>query len=367
MKEKEALTMTMDDICGWFNISRQAHYQMQCRERQRQVEEERVLDMVRTVRSLHPRMGVRKLLYKLQAPMQEQGISLGRDRLFELLRKHDLLIRPRRRSRRTTWPGMWRSENLLAGLDVTAVNQVWVSDITYIDTEKDFCYLFLLTDLYSRYIAGWHVSSSLSVEGALAALQMAMDAAGEVPEGLIHHSDRGVQYTCYDYRDALHAVEALSSMGEAGNCYENAYAERVNGILKLEYGLGERFLHIEQVRLAVQEAVTLYNCDRPHLSLGYRTPLEVYQTSQSAAHTRPDDTLAVSGNALCFPLSAKGSGSRNGSSLCSPSPEVSLESSPCTQTTQTAIASLDTPASEKASGLGDGPRPARLLLRLPSA
>lgn len=306
--------MNMDAICGWFGVSRQAHYQMQRRLAKQRQQEEAVLAQVRAIRQQHPRLGGRKLHYKVRGPLAEQGIHLGRDRLFELLRGQDLLIKRRRRSRRTTWAGSWRTPNLLAGLVVTHPNQVWVSDITYIETEQGSCYLFLITDLYSRRIMGWHVSVSLATEGALAALCLAVDTAGRVVKGLIHHSDHGVQYTCGPYRQGLQDILAQSSMGQVGNCYENAHAERVNGILKLEYGLDARFLDLDQVRQHVQQAVLLYNSERPHLALQYRTPLQVYQQPVAdLAFVIPPQPLAPS-------LSAKGSWSRNGSAVCSPSP-----------------------------------------------
>jgi putative transposase len=269
------MAVDMAALCGWFGITRQAHYQALRRERKRRSEQAQVLALVQQVRRRHPRMGTRKLQYKLAAEIQTAGIRLGRDRLFALLRQADLLVkRPRRK--RTTMPGLWRARNLLQEVAVRRPNQAWVSDITYVETEAGYCYLFLVSDLFSRRIMGWTVSSSLSAEGALQALRMAFRHAGRLPQGLIHHSDRGIQYTCLAYIQALLAVDARSSMGQTGNCYENAFAERINGILKLEYALGTCFLDISHVRRTLREAVALYNTDRPHLALNFLTPMAVY-------------------------------------------------------------------------------------------
>lgn len=270
------MKISLGQLCGWYGISRQAHYQMKRRQEQQAQEGEEVLEMVRAIRRQHPRMGGRKLYYKIQPEMEQRDIHLGRDRFFDLLRKHNLLIRPRKRRYRTTWPGKWRCENLLASADITRPNQAWVCDLTYIATENGFAYLALVTDLYSRRILGYDLSRSLSQEGATRALQMAIVQAGQPLEGLIHHSDHGVQYASIQYRQLVAEHGIRSSMGEVGNCYDNAVAERVNGILKLEYGLDATFVDFVQAQLAVTQAVWLYNHERPHLALDFRTPMYVY-------------------------------------------------------------------------------------------
>lgn len=266
----------MTAIYEWLDISRQGYYQHRLRQASRQGLEEVVCQQVRRVRQRHPRMGTRKLWQELQPWLTAEGYKVGRDRLFAILRKHDLLLKPQRRRQRTTWAGFWRCPNLLAGVTVSQPNQAWVSDITYVETEQGFAYLSLVTDLYSRRIMGFDLSRSLAVEGALRALKMACrNARGSLKE-LVHHSDRGVQYTCHAYRKALAKRGMHSSMGQVGNAYDNATAERINGILKLEYGLDNRFTSIRQARRAVQEAQWLYNHERPHLSLKYQKPYQVY-------------------------------------------------------------------------------------------
>jgi putative transposase len=162
-------------------------------------------------------------------------------------------------------------------LAVTRVHQAWVGDITYIATEEGFVYLALLTDVFSRFIVGFDLSSSLAVEGCARALEQAIAQANRSDlGGLIHHSDHGVQYTAWPYRERLQKMGMLSSMGEVGNCYENPLAERVNGILKSEYGLDDLFIDKEHAQRAVREDVWLYNYERPHLSLNYCKPAEIY-------------------------------------------------------------------------------------------
>jgi len=267
----------MAQICSQFGITRQAHYQKQHRETARSMENEVVLEMVRLIRRKHPRMGCRKVLYKISPMLASDGISIGRDRLFELLRGANLLIKSKKKFRRTTIPGLWRAPNRLPGTLICYCDQVWVCDITYLELmESRFAYMFLLMDLYSRYIVGWHVSHSLATDGALLSLEMALSQTSNRPAGLIHHSDHGVQYTSRAYMNTLNKNDLLASMGAVGNCYDNIYAERVIGILKGEYGLGAPFVNINQVALDVEEVVDLYNSDRPHLSLGMATPKDVY-------------------------------------------------------------------------------------------
>jgi len=270
------MKIPVEQLCGWYGISRQAHYQMKQRQKQQAEEGEDVLEMVRTIRRHHPRMGGRKLYHQIQPEMEQRGIQLGRDRFFDLLRSAGLLIRRRKRSYRTTWPGKWRCENLLATTPITKPNQAWVCDLTYIATENGFAYLALVTDLYSRRIMGYDLSQSLSQEGATRALRMALEKVDQPLDGLIHHSDHGVQYTSYHYRQILTEHGIRSSMGEVGNSYDNAVAERVNGILKQEYCLDATFTDYVQAQLAVIQAVWLYNNDRPHLALDFQTPMSVY-------------------------------------------------------------------------------------------
>ena len=263
-------------ICQYMGITPQAHYQMLRRQVRRQLEATLVLNRVLEIRREMPRVGVLKLHRLLQPFYRDHGIPMGRDRLGDLLRANDLLVPTRRKPTRTTFPGGVRSENLLVSASISAPNQAWVADITYIATELGYRYLALVTDLYSRYIMGWDLSNSLSVEGSLRAMKMAITTAGGDIKGLIHHSDHGSQYTSRDYLALLHQAQARSSMGAVGNAYDNAVAERVNGILKLEFLLDQRFPDDATAHAAVADAIHVYNTKRPHLSLDFATPEQAY-------------------------------------------------------------------------------------------
>ena len=267
----------MDQICTRFGITRQAHYQKVKREVHRRADDEIIFEMVRQVRRKHPRLGTRKLLFKIQPMLATEGLQIGRDRLFSLLRERDLLVQPKKAYRRTTIPGYWRTPNLLPGLTISQPNQVWVSDITYLDVEVGrFAYLFLLMDLYSRFIVGWHVATSLAADGAVYSLRMGLQQLPKIENTFIHHSDHGVQYTSRSYMEILFQKGIRPSMGEVGNCYDNIFAERVIGTLKNEYCLDTCFTDHNQVCLAVKEAIHYYNTDRPHFSLNLDAPIDVY-------------------------------------------------------------------------------------------
>lgn len=269
--------LSVREASGWYGISRQAYYQAHKRALQQAAEDQLILQLVRGIRQQHPRMGCRKLRHKLGAQMASLGISRGRDAFFDLLRAHDLLVPVKRSPHRTTRSGLWHFPNLLTNITLTRINQVWVADITYILTEQGHLYLALLTDAFSRFIVGSDLSASLAVEGSLRALHQATTNAGsENLSGLIHHSDHGVQYTALAYRDSLHDAGIRSSMGAVGNAYDNPLAERINGILKSEYLLDGLFVDFNQAAKAVSQAIYLYNFERPHLSLNYATPNDVY-------------------------------------------------------------------------------------------
>jgi len=243
---------------------------------QRAAEDHLVVELVQGLRQRHPRMGGRKLHHELREAMAALAIARGRDAFFDLLRGQNLLVPQKQNRRRTTRSGLWRCHNLLAALTLEQVHQAWVADITYITTEQGFVYLALITDAFSRFIVGYDLSSSLAAEGCLRALNQAVAHKANELNGLIHHSDHGVQYTAWPYRDQLQSAGIRSSMGEVGNCYENALAERMNGILKCEYYLDNLFIDIEHAQKAVGEAIWLYNYERPHLSLNYSKPAEVH-------------------------------------------------------------------------------------------
>lgn len=227
------------------------------------------MDAVHQERRMHPRIGTRKLVKLLS----DGGTTIGRDRLFELLRARDMLVRPKKKQQRTTYrdDSLPVFRNLLYQLEPTEPNQVWVSDLTYIACDEGPLYLALVTDLVSRRILGWNASDSLCAEGAVDALQRALRQlpADRWP---IHHSDRGCQYCCHQYVAVLQQRALPISMTEQNHCYENCYAERVNGILKDEYNLDAVFRTRAQACRAIQQAIETYNSRRPHCSLALRTP-----------------------------------------------------------------------------------------------
>jgi len=294
--------VSLTRLCATYGITRQAYYQELHRRSQEAVTHTRILDLVRLLRRRHPRMGVRKLMVVLRPLLAQEAIRIGRDRLFALLRAANLLVARQRTGRRTTWPGSLRVPNRLAGLTVTHVDQVWVTDITYLQLQNGrFVYLFVVMDLFSRAILGAVLGTTLEASFALQALQQAATHTTHPLRGLIHHSDHGVQYTSHAYQQWLSSHDILASMGEVGNSYDNAYAERVIGILKHEYVLLLPFLDEAQARAAALESVYLYNYERPHQSRDYAFPMAIYQgQAQASAFTvyqyQPPDNPTPSGN-----------------------------------------------------------------------
>lgn len=232
-----------------------------------------LLSQIRQIRQRQPQIGGRKLYHILKGFMEEIEFACGRDRFFDLLRDHKLLVERRKKYVYTT-NSRHRFRiysNLVNTLELTMSNQVYVADITYIRTLAGFCYLSLITDACSRKIVGYHLSRSLGIEGSLKALKMALRQNGNI-EGLIHHSDRGIQYCSKAYTDLLERHAIKISMTEQNHVYENALAERVNGILKEEFLLGQTLVNFNVAKKMVKQAIEIYNNERPHLSLNYDTP-----------------------------------------------------------------------------------------------
>jgi len=236
------------------------------------------VEMVRKERKEQPRVGGRKLHEALQPSFKAADLKIGRDYLFDILREHEMLIKRKKATCRTTFSHhrFYTYKNLVKNMLVTRQNQVWVSDITYIRTVSGFCYLALITDLYSRKIVGYDISDSLELAGCLRALKKALRHARPAT-GLVHHSDRGFQYCSNQYVDELKKHGILISMTEENHCYENAIAERVNGILKDEFYLDQCFYSTYHACNAAKNAIEIYNSKRLHLSLGYKTPNMVFE------------------------------------------------------------------------------------------
>lgn len=267
-------SVTLSGLCRAGGISRQAYYHGRRERQQAARDTEKILAAVKTERLIQPRVGGRKL----QVLLRRAGVEVGRDTLFRTLGAHDLLVAPKKKSVRTTYydESLPVYRNLLYNLEPTQPHQVWASDVTFIDTDEGFIYLSLVTDLVSRRIVGWNAGDTNAAAECIKALQMAI---AQLPAGRwpIHHSDRGSQYCCHDYVAVLNSRELPISMTEQNHCYENCYAERVNGILKDEFNLDRKFRTREQARRAIAEAIGTYNARRPHTSLQMRTPNQVHQ------------------------------------------------------------------------------------------
>lgn len=266
-------------------MTRNAYYEHQYRKEQRQALEILILEIVRSIRKHLPRLGGKKLWRMVNKELRAHDFkNVGRDKLFALLREQDLLV-DRRKAQvpRTTYSGHDYAiqPNLFKDFKLTAPCQVLVTDITYLRVEHGFAYLFLVTDAYTRKILGYHLAQTLSHTGAVAALRM---AARQLPNpvGVIHHSDRGVQYCCHEFLNELRVLQMRSSMTDADHCAQNALAERMNGILKNEFFLDLHFLHFEDAVHAVDQAVLLYNEMRPHGSLNMQTPEEFHRLALAA-------------------------------------------------------------------------------------
>jgi transposase InsO family protein len=261
-------------ICQLFGKSRQAFYDIHERSNTHRLQHELIVQLVREVRSVLPRIGVVKLYSMLKEKLMEHHIKIGRDGLFDVLRREGMLIQTRKKYVRTTqsWHHYRKWPNLVEGYTPVRAEQLWVSDITFLRTRTGFIYLSLITDAFSRKIVGYHLSQHLKASGCISALQKALMNARPPLSGLIHHSDRGIQYCCDEYVQLLQAHNIRISMTQSGSPYDNAIAERVNGILKQEFDLDKTFGSYSEAVEPVARAVYRYNHIRPHLSCNLKTP-----------------------------------------------------------------------------------------------
>ena len=261
-------------------MTRQNFYKRRAVHKKKKVDKELILKLVHSERSLQPMLGCRKVLSLIKPDLTQANVSIGRDLFFGFMSDHKLLIKKRKRSVTTT-NSRHRFKvygNLLKDTELTGANQCLVSDITYIRTSEGFVYLALVMDAYSRKVVGYDCSDSLEAEGCMRALSVAIE---QLPSdsNAIHHSDRGSQYCCHAYVDMVLGAGLQVSMTEENHCYENAQAERLNGILKQEYCLGETFKSKSHAYAAVSQAVELYNTRRPHQALGYKVPAQVHRAA----------------------------------------------------------------------------------------
>ena len=233
--------------------------------------------MVQGIRIQMPRIGTRKLYYMLKEDFQNQGIKIGRDALFHYLKSEHMLVRQRKKYTKTTNSKHWlkKHPNLIKDMNINRPNQVYVSDITYIKSKERTHYLSLITDAYSKKIVGHHLSDNMNTESVAKALKIAVRGK-QFEHSLIHHSDRGLQYCAEYYQNILSKHGIKTSMTDGYDCYQNAIAERVNGILKDEFIFFKPNTKKELSKL-INESISIYNNQRPHLTLNFKTPNFIHE------------------------------------------------------------------------------------------
>ena len=266
-------------FCELFGYSKQAYYKQTQFKMQSLVKLENAKSLVLGLRRQMPRIGTRKLYYLLRDEFSRDQIKMGRDKLFDLLRNEGLLILKRKRYTITTNSKHWMKKypNLIKDLTIHRPEQVWAADITYIDTMGNGnCYLHLITDVYSKQIMGYELCDNMEAFSTLKALKMAIKNRQYKEQILIHHSDRGLQYCSKIYTETLINNKITISMTENGDPYENAVAERVNGILKDEFGLSEKLINTVEANKHTVQSIEIYNSLRPHLSCQMLTPNKMH-------------------------------------------------------------------------------------------
>ena len=270
----------MEILCGLLGISRQAHYQYVKTEFVQRFENEVILEFVKKLKSRQAKIGVRKILFHIEEELYtKSGIQIGRDALFDLLREHGLLVRRRRKRIKTTDSNhaYRKYPNIIREFVPTGISQLFVCDLTYIDTEEGFVYLFLITDAYSRKIVGYYLGETMEAFGAIEALnQSILQLPNESKP--IHHSDRGVQYASNDYTKILMERGMPISMTENGNPLENCMAERVNGLIKDL--INNTFKTKLEAKITMPTIIEIYNTERKHGSIGMLTPEQAHRSDQ---------------------------------------------------------------------------------------
>ena len=262
-----------------FGISKQAYYKRIKTGQNKEVQQQIVLHEVEVIRQKMSQTGTRKLYQHLQPVLPKHHIKIGRDALFDLLRNKGLLIRKTKQFHITTNSKhfFYTAPNLVKNLYITHAEQVMANDITYIKTNESHAYLALVTDAYSKKIMGWSLDDNMRVSMVKEALKMAHRNMIHRHQSVIHHSDRGIQYCCPDYTEFARNLNFVMSTTQKYDPYENAIAERINGIMKYEFGLRKTLPTIEVARKMVKQAVEIYNTERLHWSLNFNTPHQVHQ------------------------------------------------------------------------------------------
>lgn len=271
--------------CHLFGIDRQVYYRMIKRRDVKKTKAGKVITMIMEIRKSMPRIGVRKLYFLLFD--QLRLLKIGRDKFFDILRANYLLVKPKRSYHVTTnsHHRYKKHKNLILDMTISRPDQVWVSDITYIGKREKHCYLSLITDAYSKQIMGYYVADNLHAESSLLALKMAVKGRKDKRLSLIHHSDRGLQYCSDSYQNLLKKQRINCSMTNNGDPYENAVAERINGILKQEFLIDTYHQDLPIMKVIVKEAIDIYNNQRPHYSNYMLTPKIMHSQSKIQMRT----------------------------------------------------------------------------------
>ena len=266
-------------------IDRQVYYRSIKRSKIRIDKASQVVELVEVIRLKMPKLGGKKLYFMLK---EKLGVlKIGRDRFFDILRANHLLIVPKKSYHITTnsHHRFRKHKNLVLDYSITKPNQVWVADITYIGSRKNPSYLSLITDAYSKKIMGYYVADNLNTESSLMAFKMALKNNRSGTESLIHHSDRGLQYCSNEYQRVLRKHRLKCSMTQNSDPYENAVAERINGILKQEFSINKHDVETKLRRKIVDESIEIYNRMRPHFSNHYLTPNQMHKQSKIRMRT----------------------------------------------------------------------------------
>lgn len=274
-------------FCKLFGYTRQAYHKQLKQFSGTRIKERIILDHVLMIRRQMPCLGTRKLHYLLEPICMIEGVKYGRDKLFTLLAREDLLVKRRRKYTCTTNSKHWlrKYPNLIKDVVPDRPEQIWVADITYVPVPRGHQYLHLITDAYSKQIMGYELSDNLEAASTSKALRMALRQRIHCGLPLVHHSDRGLQYCSKQYTDILRKNHMQISMTENGDPYENPIAERVNGILKQEFFLGDMPGSLNENKRMVAKNIEIYNRSRPHLSCGMLTPIQMHQQDERTVKT----------------------------------------------------------------------------------
>jgi len=268
--------------CALLGYSKQAYYKSLVKQEKQAFQTDILIDLIRKKRGLWKKGSGKNLLASLQDELKKHHIKIGRDKFYAFLKEHELLIK-----RRKTKPygtnshhHYYKHPNLIKELVVERINHLWVSDMTYIYVRsiEKWSYLFLITDVYNREVIGYCLSLKPDGAAAVSALRQALRNRGITKQSLplYHHSDRGIQYCCHKYVKILDGLDVNISMTENSDPRENAIAERVNGILKIEFTEGRKleFSTFKQGQKKIKEIIQFYNEQRPHSSIERMTPAQ---------------------------------------------------------------------------------------------